>query len=327
MKTLRIGIIGAGGIVRLRHLPGLRQLPGIEIAAVSNSSLESARRFCEEFAPEAEVIAHWQDLATHPDLDIVWIGTTPHLHAITTITALEAGKHVFCQARMARDITEAREMLAASQVRPDLVTMLCPPPQGLDWDLWIRDLLAEKIVGNVRQIRLQSWNNHLGDDRDVHWRLKSDLSGKNMLSLGIHTEVIHRWLGRLTPTAAQSAIYSSGADLPEALTVLADLEGGAKAVLDFSGVYPGPVREQLEIIGSQSTLLCDYQAKEVRLSSGDTWQTLPPPTDKLRPWQVEADFIHAVRHPDAPRPHPNFADGVAYMEVVDRVWELLHPRG
>lgn len=325
MKTLRIGIIGAGGIVRLRHLPGLRQLPGLEITAVSNSSPDSARRFCQEFAPEAEIVSRWQDLAARSDLDIVWIGATPHLHAPATIAALEAGKHVFCQARMARDLSEARQMLDAAVAHPDQVTMLCPPPQGLDWDGWIRDLLAQKIVGDVRQLRLQSWNAQLASP-DIHWRLRSDLSGKNMLSLGIHTEIIQRWLGRLIPTAAKSAIYTPGADLPQALTVAATVSSGAQAVLDFSGVYPGPVREQLEIIGSTGTLLLDYKSGEVRLSTTSSSEILTPPPDKLRPWQVEADFIHAVRHPEAPRPHPDFHDGYAYMEVVDRVWDLLQNR-
>ena len=35
-RELRIGIVGAGGIVKQRHLPGLRDLPGIKITAVAN---------------------------------------------------------------------------------------------------------------------------------------------------------------------------------------------------------------------------------------------------------------------------------------------------
>ena len=58
-RELRIGIVGAGGIVKQRHLPGLRDLPGIKITAVANSSLESATRFCAEYAPEAKPYARW----------------------------------------------------------------------------------------------------------------------------------------------------------------------------------------------------------------------------------------------------------------------------
>jgi hypothetical protein len=60
------------------------------------------------------------------------------MHSAVTISALEAGKHVFCQARMSMDLAEADEMVAASKRYPELVTMLCPPPFGLRGDLIVK---------------------------------------------------------------------------------------------------------------------------------------------------------------------------------------------
>ena len=45
-----------------------------------------------------------------------------------TISALEAGKHVLCEARMAATAQEAHDMLDASRARPDLVTQIVPSP-------------------------------------------------------------------------------------------------------------------------------------------------------------------------------------------------------
>src|SRR5204862_3209265 len=50
-NKLQIGIVGAGAIVRDRHLPGLKKHPEVEIVAVSNSTYESAEKFCQENAP------------------------------------------------------------------------------------------------------------------------------------------------------------------------------------------------------------------------------------------------------------------------------------
>jgi len=133
---LRIGIIGAGNIVRTRHLPALKKHPEVEIVAVSNLTYESAENFCSENLPEATPIKNWPDLVALPDIDVVWIGTPPYMHSAVTISALEAGKHVFCQARMSMDLAEAEEMLAASKRYPELVTMLCPPPFGLRRICW-----------------------------------------------------------------------------------------------------------------------------------------------------------------------------------------------
>src|SRR6201987_2503399 len=122
---LRIGIVGAGGIVRTRHLPALKKHPDAEIVAVSNSTYDSSEKFCKENVPQATPMRNWADLLALPDLDLIWIGTPPYMHSAVTISALEAGKHVFCQARMSMDLAEAAEMFAASHGIPELGAILC----------------------------------------------------------------------------------------------------------------------------------------------------------------------------------------------------------
>src|SRR4029450_13383806 len=105
------------------------------------------------------------------------------MHSAVTVSALEAGKHVFCQARMANDRTEAEEMLAASKRYPELVTMLCPPPYGLRADLLVKKLLPENFIGQPHHVRLQSFNgNWLDPDAQAHWRQRIELSGLNVLT-------------------------------------------------------------------------------------------------------------------------------------------------
>ena len=77
---LRIGFAGAGDIVRTRHLPALKKNPDVEIVAVSNSTYESSERFCRENSLTALPIRDWAELVATPDIDVVWIGTTP-VHA------------------------------------------------------------------------------------------------------------------------------------------------------------------------------------------------------------------------------------------------------
>src|SRR5436190_19140112 len=113
-QRVRIGIIGAGGIVRQRHYPGLKKIPGVELVVVANRSRESSERAAAEFGIP-EIRTDWREVLAMPDLDAVLIGTHPSLHAEATIAALEAGKHVFCQARMARNYAEARAMYQKSR--------------------------------------------------------------------------------------------------------------------------------------------------------------------------------------------------------------------
>src|SRR5690242_5154698 len=172
-QKLRIGIVGAGGIVKQRHLPALKKMPDVEIVAVSNSTYESSEKFVNEECPSATPMRNWADLLALPDLDIIWIGTPPYMHSAVTVSALEAGKHVFCQARMSMDRVEAEEMLATSKRFPELVTMLCPPPFGLKGDLLVKKLLADNFIGRPHHVRLQSFHgNYLDPDAAPHWRQK-----------------------------------------------------------------------------------------------------------------------------------------------------------
>lgn len=321
---LRIGIVGAGGIVRQRHLPGLAVLPGVQIAAIANSSQESTRRFIDEFSLTADALPNWQTLVARPDIDIVWIGTHPNLHEPITIAALDAGKHVFCQARMARDLAEATNMFAASEKHPDRVTMLCPPPFGLRQDAHVRELLANAI-GQPQSLRLASRNGlFLDATAPAHWRQRREISGKNVMTLGIYTEVLQRWFGDIASVTARDEIrtpvrHGYEVTIPEQLSVEATLANGVSATLEFSNLHEGPAEESLTVTGSHGELFLDFSTEKIRLTRGGTTTGLDTPPALSRPWQVERDFIDAVRDPAAPRPHPTFRDGLAYMRVVDAV--------
>src|SRR6202034_3464818 len=97
----------------------------------------------------SEAFSDWAAMLDRRDIGIIWIGSPPVLHAPITISALEAGNRVFCQARMAMNLREGREMLAAAQARPQLVTMLCPPPHGMRGGKFFQKLLHDGYVGEI----------------------------------------------------------------------------------------------------------------------------------------------------------------------------------
>jgi len=324
---LRIGIVGAGGIVRARHLPALKKDPEVEIIAVSNSTYESSEKFCRENVPHATPMRNWPEVLALPELDIIWIGTPPYLHSAVTISALEAGKHVFCQARMAMDLAEAEEMLAASKRYPELVTMLCPPPFGMRADLLVKKILAENYIGRPHHVRLKSFTgNYLDADAPPHWRQRIELSGLNVLTLGIYVEVLQRWLGFISGVFARGKIVRplrQGYEviIPDLLTVLCAFDNGAEGVLEFSGVDAMAPGDRLEIYGSAGTLTYDFSSDVVQVGKlGDrALHVVDLPTELEGEWRVEEDFLAAVKSKGRIRPRPNFEEGVRYMRVVQAV--------
>jgi predicted dehydrogenase len=324
---LQVGIVGAGNIVRTRHLPALKRSPDIEIVAVSNLTYESSEKFCKEHLPHATPMQNWADLVALPHLDIVWIGTPPYMHSAVTISALEAGKHVFCQARMSMDLAEAEEMLAASKRYPELVTMLCPPPYGLRADLLVKKLLAEEYIGRPHHVRLQSFNgNYLDPDAPAHWRQRIEISGLNVLTLGIYVEVLQRWLGDITGVFARGKIvypmrHGYEVMIPDLLTVLCSFANGAEGVLEFSGVNALSAGDRLEIYGALGAVTYDFTSDIVQAGRiGDrALHVVDVTPDMEGGWHVEEDFIAAVKSKGRVRPRPNFEEGLRYMRVVQAV--------
>src|SRR5437016_987937 len=129
-SNLRIGLIGAGGNTRLRHIPGFRAIPGVEIVAVCNRRASSTQAVAREFGI-SRTAERWQDVIADPDIDAVVIGTWPYLHCPITLAALEAGKHVLTEARMCMNAAEAHRMLGAARRFPNLITQIVPSPYGL----------------------------------------------------------------------------------------------------------------------------------------------------------------------------------------------------
>src|SRR4051812_25213139 len=103
---LRIGLIGAGGNTRFRHIPGLQALEGVVLHAVCNRRPESTEALAREFQVPHRY-SHWEEVIADRDVDAVIIGTWPYLHCPITLSALAAGKHVLTESRMSMNSAEA----------------------------------------------------------------------------------------------------------------------------------------------------------------------------------------------------------------------------
>ena len=330
-SKLRIGIVGAGSVVKNRHLPALKKIPDVEVAAVCNSTYESSEKFCVEYVPEATPYGNWAELVADPEIDIIWIGTPPYLHATIAVSALEAGKHVFSQARMAMNLSEAEEMFAAAQRNPHLATMVCPPPHGLRGSLFIQKLLAENYLGHPHHLRVQSFSDvYMDPDAPPHWRQRDELSGLNILTLGIYAEVVQRWFGSITHVYAhQKTIHliRQGYEIriPDLVIVLCRFESGMEGIMEFSGVACFEKSDFLQVFGNEGTITYDFANDEIRGGrvgeKGVEPIQIPPTLEQS--WNVEENFIAAVRSPASIHPQPSFAQGLQYMRVVQAVADSI----
>ena len=183
MNQVRIGIVGLGANTRLRHVPGLLRCEGVSIHAVCNRRPDSTAAVAAEFGIP-KTYGDWRHLVDDPTIDAVVIGTWPYLHCEITLAALEAGKHVLTEARMAMNASEAHAMLDASQRHPHLVTQIVPSPLGLKAHRTVKGMISSGFLGELREVIVLGTDSGLANaSTQLHWRQIAEYSGVNMLAL------------------------------------------------------------------------------------------------------------------------------------------------
>ena len=111
MDTIRVGIIGTGGISRA-HQKAYQKAGGFEIVAVCDIFEEKAKKAAEEWGvPAQNTFTNVEQMLNSVDLDTISVCTYNQAHKDPTIAALKAGKHVFCEKPMAATLEDATEMV------------------------------------------------------------------------------------------------------------------------------------------------------------------------------------------------------------------------
>ena len=327
--TVRVGFVGAGTNTKLRHIPGLKAIKGVELVSVCNRSRESSRRVADEFQIPT-VYDSWTELIEAPDTDAICIGTWPYLHCTMTLAALESGKHVLTEARMAVDAAEAHAMLEASREMPELITQIVPAPHTLKVDNTIKELIADSYLGEILSVDLAVHQGFIDYDAAFHWRHNRDLSGYNIMSMGIWYEAMMRWVGPAASVTALSRVNvksrrdESGSrrfiTIPDQVEVLCEMASGPlvhMAVTAVAGLAPA---NGVWFFGTEGTLHLDASSMTLRggRRGDDGLSEIEVPPEKQGGWRVEEEFVSAIRGLEQVT-HTSFEDGVRYMEFTEAV--------
>ncbi len=326
---IRVGVVGAGANTTSMHIPKLQAISGVEIVSVCNRSHESSARVAQQFGIP-KIYQHWTDLVAADDTNAIVIGTWPYMHCPITLAALDAGKHVLCEARMAMDATQAHAMRDAARIRPGQVLQIVPSPYTLPVDRTIQRLIAEGFLGDLLAIEIRAPGGaFLDPDAPIHWRQDTDLSGRNIMGLGIWYEAVLRWVGPAARVTAMGQTFAKlrrdaqtgllrAVQVPEHLDVVAEMVCGAQAhfmISSIAGLSGGP---EAWLFGSQGTL----RFADGLLAGGQRGDSALLPI-QIRPedqggWRVEEEFVASI-HTGATVTRTNADDGVKYMEFTEAV--------
>jgi predicted dehydrogenase len=293
-KRLRVGIIGVSaerGWARASHVPAVQRLEGVELAAVATSRQESAAAAATAFGAQ-KAYGTATDLLRDPDIDLVAVCVKVPEHRAVVLGALAAGKHVYCEWPLGRDVREAEELRDAATAAGvhgvhaaiGLQARMSPAVRRA------RELIAFGQLGRVLSARLYSATAGFGRKVEpAGLYFEQAVNGATLLTIcGGHTlDVASAVLGDLVDVAALATTQypeieietgdgerreRRSRSIPDHLLTQSRLCGGAALAVEVAGGRPPDAPFRLEVVGENGTLALNggapwgFQAGRIRLS-------------------------------------------------------------
>ncbi len=248
MTVTRFGILSTARINRLL-LAGAAKSDRVDVVAVASRDLARAEAYAREQGIE-RAYGSYEALLADPELDAVYISLPNSMHVEWSIRALEAGKHVLCEKPLTRKVADAeRAFDAAERAGRHLMEafMYRHHPQTSR----LVQLVEEGAVGELRLVRAAF---SFTVDSPTNIRVLAELDGGALMDVGCYCVSGVRLLaGEPDQVQGEQVLGQGGVDVRFAGTMrfARDVIGQFDCGLDL------PVRDELEVIGSEGSLFLD----------------------------------------------------------------------
>jgi predicted dehydrogenase len=197
VPRIKIGVIGLGAwgreIISTLNSPD-PAIPSADVAAICDTYQPFLNR-AAKLAPSAEKITDYKAILDNKDIKAVIVATPTHKHKDIVIAALQAGKHVYCEAPMAHTIEDARAIALAAKAASDFQVFqvglqMRSHPQTPFLLKFIRSgCLGKNAMARAQWHKKQSWRAASPNperEKELNWRLDKSLSLGLAGEVGIH---------------------------------------------------------------------------------------------------------------------------------------------
>lgn len=295
MANLRWGLIGCGDIAQKRVAPALLDAPGSALLAVARARFELAQDFAREFGA-SRPYKNWRDLLADPEVDAVYVATPVDLHAVQSIAAAEAGKHVLCEKPMALSVAECDRMIAACRTNGVKLGIayyrrFYPVIER------VRALIRQGEIGQVILVQMNAFSRfNLQPGEPRYWILEKERAGGGpMMSVGCHrVEVLVNLFSPVEVEAAFADQIVYKRPVEDTSGAFFRLHGGARGVLLVTQASPIGA-DTLDIWGSEGSLhVANLNCGDLRVKTayGERQESHAPQANLHQP--LVEDFVQAV---------------------------------
>jgi predicted dehydrogenase len=236
--VVKIGVVGAGAIAQLAHLPVLSKMRGAELVAVCDNDGPKARALADRFGIP-DTFTDIEDLLALDQLDALVIATPNHLHEPHTLAALASKRHVLCERPLSLTSRGVERILAAATRADRAVAVANNHRYRTDVQTLSRFIEGGEL-GKIVGMRAGAYQFKRPLDG---WRYRrAESGGGAFLDHGVPLLDLALWLADNPEPARVTAHMDRGrgaSAVEEAMAVQLECVGGASFLFDVSTAYVG----------------------------------------------------------------------------------------
>ena len=259
MKTVRIAIIGCGGISD-KHAMAIRQTPETQLTACYSEPRESAEKFAQTW--EIKAFESYGTLLASQDIDAVSICTPSGLHTPQALEAIRHGKHVLLEKPMSLTLEEADSLIDAanrSQVKVGVVSQYRFSPAVLEIGRAIEAGALGKVTSGSLQMKYYRSPAYYASGA---WRGTWKLDGGGaLMNQGIHgVDIFRSLMGKPKTLTGFARTQIHAIEVEDSAVAVLEFESGALGTLEGStACFPGYPR-RMEICGDKGSIVLEEDA-------------------------------------------------------------------
>jgi predicted dehydrogenase len=229
-------VIGLGDQGR-EIIKALAQLPGAEVKMVCDS-YEAIHKRALERAPKATAVTDFRKVLDDKSIQAVWISTPTHQHKDLVLAALQAGKHVYCEAPLAHTVDDAKAIALAAARAPKQVFQAglqrrVNPLEHHVHGFFRTGVLSKLSMARASYSKKTSWKRPAATPErqaQLDWRLDKAVSTGLMGEVAIHQLDLASYFLRQTPVSVQGfggvLAWQDGRQVPDTVQAIVEYANG-----------------------------------------------------------------------------------------------------
>jgi predicted dehydrogenase len=321
MNKIRWGILGCGRIAG-KFASDLLLVKDAELVAVGSRSKKKAEEFAQKY-PAQNTHGSYEELASDPEVDIIYVATPHSHHHEHTLLCLRHSKAVLCEKAFAINSKQAYEMITEARSR-NVFLMEALWTKFLPHYNMVSSMIAEGKVGNVMSMQV---NFGFKPVEPVPQRIFDPaLGGGTLLDIGIYNVFFVRsFMGM--PDEIQAVMKPAHTGVDEQLAVQFRYRNGALAQMLSS--FSSNLATEADIAGDQGRIRLLNRFYE----PSTTIQYYPEKIDSLEPvpfakeggwgYQYQVRHVHeCLKQGLFESPVMTHRDTLELMELMDRIRKI-----